>query len=47
MTIKTNDEGGQQQRGCNVSSAFNLTVGFAAIIAALLIAYFGYTYWPM
>ncbi len=45
MNSKTNDDAGQQQRGCNVSSTFNLAVGVAAIGAALLIGYLGYVYW--
>lgn len=45
MSSKMNDDGGQQQRGCNVSSKFNLAVGVAAIVAALLIGYVGYVNW--
>lgn len=45
MNTKTKDDGGQQQRGCNVNSTFNLAVGIAAIAAALLIGYVGYAYW--
>jgi hypothetical protein len=45
MNSKTNDDGGRQLRGCNVSSTFNLLVGVTAIVAALLIGYVAYAYW--
>ena len=45
MDIKTNDDDGQQLRGCNVNSTFNVAVGAAALVVALLIGYVGYAYW--
>ncbi len=44
MKTDTNDAGDRPQRGCNVNSTFNFTVGGLAIAAALLIGYLAYAY---
>ena len=45
MKAEMNDDAAKSQRGCNVSSTFNLTVGGFAIAAALLIGYLAWVYW--
>lgn len=44
MNTETKPEGGQRQRGCNVSMGFNAAVGVVAVAAALLIGYLAYSY---
>jgi hypothetical protein len=45
MNPEINDDAAKSQRGCNVSSTFNFTVGGLAIVAAVLIGYLAWLYW--
>jgi hypothetical protein len=45
MTSETNNAHGDGQRGCNVSSRFNFTVGGLAITAAVVIGYLIAHWW--
>jgi len=45
MTKETSGVSAKEQRGCNVNSTFNFTVGRLAIAATLVIAHLAYMYW--
>lgn len=45
MSQLGNEEHDRQDRGCNVSSTFNFTVGAVAVAVAAVLAWIAYRLW--